>query len=57
MYFINIDKLVDFNNLNYALLREAIKDITKNSNMFNNMLHITIDNRWRYILRFLPKYR
>lgn len=44
IYFNNVEKLANYNNLNYLIQREAIEIATINSDVCNDMLHIAIDN-------------
>lgn len=55
IYFINVEKLAIYNSLNYALLKEAIETITVKSDICNDMMHATIDNRWRHTLLRIGK--
>lgn len=50
----NIDRLANFSNLKYALLREVIEITTEKLNVCNEMLHSTTVNRWRQLFNFKP---
>lgn len=46
----DVKKLANYNKLNYALARQSAELTTTNSVICNDMLHVTIHNRWHYLL-------
>lgn len=50
IHFNNVEKLANYNNLNYALLRKATEIVTVHSDICNDLFHPTIDNTCRYLL-------
>lgn len=48
--FQNINKLANYNNMNYAYKREAIEILTT-ENTCNDTTHAIIDKRWQHMLR------